>query len=361
MLGASGFAILLVFGIAGAAILSVILLTVLSDYMLMAFENTATGEDAVPPLSDAVIEVVWKPVYLLGMLVPTFVPVAVIMVLIAPGLAADIRGLLVIVAALVWVFFPVLLISSYFSGRWLAVQPSVVAGMLINGRATLTFYGLSGVVLGAATVSSVLGINGGVLEVLAAGVVGGAAPLLYGRLLGRLAFLLENPLRRRKAKKRPRKPKPKPLTAIPVEPMLDTEMPSEHIMAASPQQIRHPTAIPFKEVEEEEDEYARYKKPYGVMSNAEVEVQLMKMDSGDPGVIGKLTDLPPLGVKRLPAPDPEEGKGKRFHSITALFFRRVWTYPCYGGNPTRWANVCLLLIAGILLAKLIRFVWTNIG
>lgn len=362
MLGAAGPAIALVFSLAALAITGVVLATFLSHYFLVSFEDTAVGEDTVSWLGEPIFDIIWKPVYLLGMLLVPIAPVGVVLVALAPALAHDPRGLIVFVAIIVWLIFPLLLLSSYFSGRWWSLHGTVILGLARNLPAAATCFTLSGILLAVAACCAWFALRGDVVALLTAAVIAGAIPLWYGRLLGRLAWLLDNPLRARKRKKRTAARRDKAPRDVPALQNQEDEFedktalaePGEQITAAAASVQQPSLAIPDGALEDAEDEWDLYKKPYRMMSDAEVEIEAMKKDQNrDPGVIGALTTLPPIGVERKPKSERKKKPRSRFD----VFFRGVWTFPFLGSNPGKWLNSSFLLLVFALILRILLLVW----
>jgi hypothetical protein len=185
--------------------------------LLVVIEQTAAGFDAVIWPEDRILEYFWKPVYLAGLYVLWLVPVALVAPLLAilPDAARTwiITGA---VLAIFWLVFPVSVLSS-LSGesRFMIVRKPILRGLARCRRATLHFYAGTFAVLLACgglvyfglvgweeTLSAALGIVSWRLPswadivsiVVLLPVVGtgsALALLLYGRLLGRLAWIID--------------------------------------------------------------------------------------------------------------------------------------------------------------------------
>jgi hypothetical protein len=185
--------------------------------LLVVIEQTAAGFDAVVWPEDRILEYFWKPVYLAGLYILWLVPVALVapLLTIVPD-AARTWLLAGAVFAIFWLVFPVSLLSS-LSGesRFMIVRRPILKGLLRCRRATLHFYvatcalllAWSGLVyfglvaweevLSTALVATwpgwkqAIDIGSVVVLLPVLGTIGGLVLLLYGRLLGRLAWIID--------------------------------------------------------------------------------------------------------------------------------------------------------------------------
>jgi len=360
MVGNTGLALVLICSLVAATIFGGLLLIFLAHYFLSAFEETFAGEDGISWDDDPIFDLVWKPIYLLGLLVVPSVPVAVGLAALVPAVARDSRGVLAALALVAWLAFPILLLSSYCSGRWWSLHLNVLGGLIRNAGAAFLYFLLSGLLLGGAAAILYYVVFGNFTALLSAAALAGAIPLLHGRLLGRLAWLLDHPLRGKKRRKRSR-----PRRTRLSEPSEDSEKLAETVplapvndqITAGAAALREPTIrLPDGSLEDAEDEWDPYKKPYRVLSETEVEIAAMKKDENrDPGVIGPLQDLPPLGVEKAPI---MAGKTSvQFHSLFELLIGGVWAFPFYGNNLMKWLNASFLVFVVALLIRLLRLVW----
>jgi hypothetical protein len=178
--------------------------------LLVVIEQTAAGFDAVIWPEERILEYFWKPVYLAGLYILWLVPVALVAPLLAilPEVARTwiIAGA---VFAIFWLVFPVSLLSS-LSGesRFMIMRGPILKGLARCRRATLHFYASTfglllasgglvyfGLVGWEETLSGVLGTAADIVSIVGllpvVGAAGGLVLLLHGRLLGRLAWIID--------------------------------------------------------------------------------------------------------------------------------------------------------------------------
>jgi hypothetical protein len=160
-------------------------------------EQTAAGNDEVDWPNVPYVDWLWEVVYILWLAALWMAPFA-----FTANSRAGTAGLIVS-AALVWLFFPISLLSSMSaSTRWALVSPALLRRLLGQRFGSLLlFYLHSGPVLAAAVVLVYLSFfRGGGLPMLFVTAAGLAAALLiYARLIGRLAHLISHtrdPVRR---------------------------------------------------------------------------------------------------------------------------------------------------------------------
>ena len=163
---------------------------------LVALTNTAAGNDEVIWPGEPIQDWLFKVWYLGWLLAVWAVPATLL-----AGVLGLSRPLSVLcVAGVLWVIFPVGLLSSLSApSRFMILRPLIVRMLLRHLGATLHFYAASGLVVlvcGALAYVALFGMRGmplldqPVIAVLLAAVVGGAGCLIYARLLGRLAFIV---------------------------------------------------------------------------------------------------------------------------------------------------------------------------
>jgi hypothetical protein len=196
--------------LAGAAIFSFVFILFLANYYLTVLEGTATGAKHVTWLSEPIIDNFWKFWYMLWLFGLWFGPGFLIAKAITAGSdSAWVKLWLPI--GIVWLLYPVSQLSSLSASTiWLPLVPDVFARLAQKPAVTLGFYVLSIPVLALFAVAFKWAfLTKGEWELLFAG-----APLmvlavfLYGRLIGRLAFVLAFTKSLFQEKKRKKKPKP---------------------------------------------------------------------------------------------------------------------------------------------------------
>src|ERR1019366_7234830 len=114
-MGGAGFAIIFVAAFVGCAIWSTIYLTFAAHYFLVTIIDSSSGNDEVHFPSEAIIEWWWKPFFCLWVL--GFFVISSLIVLL-PVLMVEPRVYLIAVALLVWLLFPLGLMSALFTSNW---------------------------------------------------------------------------------------------------------------------------------------------------------------------------------------------------------------------------------------------------
>ncbi|HEX4592430.1 MAG TPA: hypothetical protein VH120_21045, partial [Gemmataceae bacterium] len=155
-------------------------------------EQTAAGNDEVVRDTGPYIDWLWQVVHILWL---TGLWLGPIVLAVNSGLAGH-TAALIVSATLVWLLFPITLLSSMSAAsRWVIFSPRLVSRLLGQRSGSLfLFYLHSGPVLAAAAALlywTFFTPNGiGLLLVTAAGMA--ALLLIYARQLGRLAHLIEH-------------------------------------------------------------------------------------------------------------------------------------------------------------------------
>jgi len=178
--------------------------------LLVVIEQTAVGFDRVVWPPERTMDWFWKPFYVFGLLALWTALLAGVLV---PLLPLEDAPALALTAALVWLLWPVSLLSSLSgSSRLLLLRWAVVRQLARCPRRTLAFYGATLLLPWPALLTAWIAVSGyrlavqslwtAGLDVLAeigtllvglplAGALLAASGLLYARLLGRLAWLAQ--------------------------------------------------------------------------------------------------------------------------------------------------------------------------
>jgi hypothetical protein len=117
---------------------------------------------------------------------------------------AGVTGLrsLFLIIGFLWFMFPISLLSALSgSSRWIIFRTAVVQLFAKQAPTVLGFYLSTLALVGICTWIFYLGATGPIPAIGAAGLVGAAGVLIYGRLLGRLAWLLSETRLKKKRKK----------------------------------------------------------------------------------------------------------------------------------------------------------------
>jgi hypothetical protein len=215
--------------LAGAVVFGFVLLLFACHYYLSVLESAAAGADEVPWVSEPVTDNFWKFWYLL-FLVGMWLGPALIVGRVAAGSGPGWVQFAVPLGVL-WLCYPVSQLSSLSaSSVWYPLVPDVFARMAQKPLAVVQFLVLSAAVLAAFAVGFRWAFQtAGEWHLLLAGVpVTVVAGLVYGALLGRLAFALRFTRglfdRKRAARKKAAGPAKAPAEARP-EPVQPRDLP----------------------------------------------------------------------------------------------------------------------------------------
>jgi hypothetical protein len=208
---AAGPAILFVVTLAATMIVGTFVFSYAAHCFLTVVEQTASGNDEVNWPRGPFIDWLWEVVYVLWLSALWLGPTVL---LASSGVGGGASVL--VAAALVWLAFPITLLSSMSStSRWVIVSPGLLSRLLgQRSSSLLLFYLHNGPVLAAAAALLFLTFfkAGGLVFVLVTAAGFAAALLIYARQLGRLAHLLEHT--REPAKPRPRRDGPRRLAQV---------------------------------------------------------------------------------------------------------------------------------------------------
>jgi hypothetical protein len=151
--------------------------------------GTASGDDEVIWPGDPLPDWIWKLWYMLWIVGIWAVPVYFLLGLFHRLTPAQFA---VVLSALLWLIFPMSLLSS-LSGpsRWLILRRSVVRSLLKYSGTLALFYAVTGVIFVVAGGAGYLALFGELIYwVPVAAACSAIAFLLYARLLGRMALLI---------------------------------------------------------------------------------------------------------------------------------------------------------------------------
>jgi hypothetical protein len=182
-MGALGPALMFLCFLALAAVLGLCLLVYAARCLLVIIEGTAGGADRIQWPDDGYIDWIGQSFGLIGL---------TILLLVPAGILTAVLGwpTLILAGPLLWLFFPIGALSSLSAGqRLMFFRPAVVSRMVKLLPWTLLLYLASPVVLALAVGPWYLAVFGGKPMLLAlAAPLSAAMVLIYGRLLGQLAF-----------------------------------------------------------------------------------------------------------------------------------------------------------------------------
>lgn len=174
-------------------LMGVCVLTYMAHCFLVVVENTAAGNDVVDWPDEPYLDWVWKVFYLTWL---AGIGAGVSWLLLRPVRAWQGNEFLLLKALLAmtgtWVLFPVCLLSSLSGGSvWMVFRWTVLGRLIRNPLTVLSFYAVSAVLLAGLGLLGGLAVAGPPWWLLpVAGPVLAAGWLIYGRLLGRLAWVV---------------------------------------------------------------------------------------------------------------------------------------------------------------------------
>jgi len=177
---------------------------------VVVVQDTAAGLDEVVWPDEPVLDWLTRAVQVLGLFALCLAPAGILWRALRPGpiLDSEVITFLLIAAPLLWLAYPVVVLSS-FSGEspWMVLRWAVFRFLLRRPGQTLLFYFSSGVLFVVCLGLLLLTLwSGSFLLTPVAGVVCGASLLIYARLLGRMGWLFGRfrPLKRHR--QRPSEP-----------------------------------------------------------------------------------------------------------------------------------------------------------
>lgn len=192
-MGQLGPAMIFVSTLLAEMLLGIVVLGYAARCFGVIVEGTAAGNDEVRWPDEPMFDWLGRAAHLLFLLTLMLVPGAVlgrILVRLNVGVPPALSVLPSVV--LVWLLFPIVLLSSYSAtSRWVVFRPALLGGLARVLPATLAFYALTALLLGVLGALALATFGGGravLIAVLAAAAAAGV--FVYARLLGRLGLVL---------------------------------------------------------------------------------------------------------------------------------------------------------------------------
>jgi hypothetical protein len=304
----AGVIIIFVVSLTGCTIWTMIYLTVAAHYFLTTIIDSSAGIDEIDFRGDAgVIDWWWKPILCLWVLGIWIVPISA---LLLPFLARFPEAYAICWTGLIWLIFPVSLMSALYNQNWLYLLHPIMLWRML--RHYLAFAYVHLMTLGAFAACGGLLALAMTHSFLWAGLAAFAIPttiLFYARHWGRFAWLSLNFLPRKpkspymeKTMPRPSKPTEEEPPEMQVEEVAPAEdgvragLPPAYpgaIQASNPDSSTSVTADPAP-APQPFDEWAADNAPYVIEGNAS---QPTFQESMDP---------PPTAAQPAPAPAAEE-------------------------------------------------------
>lgn len=268
----AGSIIIFVVALVGCVIWSGIFLTFAAHYFLTTIIDSSGGHDEVHYPSEAIVDWWWKPIFCAWILGALVVPVLMVL---APFLARQPAALFICLGLVLWMLYPIGVLSALYSQNWLFFLHPGIVGRMLRHYGAFAYVHL--ITLISASICAVVlfkVFTGSFLWALPAAFLVPTTLLFYARNWGRFAWLSLNFLPRTK-KKRPAVDEDVPL--LDVE---EIDPHAESIREGVPTGSGHAfqSGVPTKgsphiragatpwasSPDPEEDEWATDKKPYGI-------------------------------------------------------------------------------------------------
>jgi hypothetical protein len=227
MLGAFGATLLFICTLVGATLVGVYEFLFAARSVLVAMQGTAVGEDGIAWPDEPLLDWMGGSLHVAALALLWLVPIGIVARGVGPSLAPGdpLLGFLLLAVPGLWLFFPIGLLSSLSAtSRWVFFRPAIAAALLRIFPATMLFYLASAALaLGVAALWYFALVTTAAWVLVPAALIWAAAVLIYGRLLGRLAWLIHRlnperptqpradlpivtrPKKNKTARKRPRK------------------------------------------------------------------------------------------------------------------------------------------------------------
>jgi hypothetical protein len=200
--GAAG-ALIVFFAVLIATALLAILVLAYSGYsFLVTFINTTAGSDEIRWPGDPLVDWVFKGWYLAWLAVVWAAPALLVTSLFTPPPWVYV----LVVGAVVWLLFPITLLSSLSAGSLLVIlRPIIIKLWLRHLGMAMAFYFVSGILLAICGGLFYYGVVNRFVVLPVAAILGAFSMLVYARLLGRVGWIItwEDPATKRKKEKRP--------------------------------------------------------------------------------------------------------------------------------------------------------------
>lgn len=222
-MGAAGPVIIFMMLFVSTLIVGLCVLAYLARSVLVVVQETGLGHDEVTWPNEPIQDWLGHAVLFIELLGIWIAPAAMTARLLRETWLPD-QGflrILLLVGPGLWLFFPIGLLSSLSAeSRWTPFRPSIFFSFFRIAPAAFGFYVLTALLLGIAVAPwyyAMVEHRAVLLPVAAA--VGAAVVLIYARLLGRVAYLLQRlPSARRASAKVEKRPAAKPAPRKPAKP-----------------------------------------------------------------------------------------------------------------------------------------------
>jgi hypothetical protein len=268
-----GAAMFFVLSLVAGVIIGLIVVTYASNTFLNALNGTAAGNDDIPWSTDPYIDRLADPFFLAYLLALVSVAVLVPVGLLFPDFVEHRAGLALVLACIVWLLFPILLLSALTgTSRWYVLHWEFLRRLVRQPLATLLFYLSTGTNLAIGGAAILFAVRFPNPLALLAVFVAAACVLIHARLCGRFAWIVgQTPI----VEKSARRPRLRGVKAS--DPWETPDVPDRRLDPASPRQqetavtAANPRAIAKEAVgvpDSDEDEWAPNKRPYALLEDA---------------------------------------------------------------------------------------------
>lgn len=356
--GAAGSAILFVVTLAGSVMFGLAVGAYAAHCFLLIVQETAAGNDEVRWPSDPFYDSLWKFPYLVWLAGVWLFPAVLLLRILNPPSPTIAPGLwyVVVTVAVLWLMFPVSLLSSLSgSSRWMVLRADVLNRLARRAAPAIHFYLASGVVLVGGTAAAYGALAGGPgWLLLLAGVAGSTALFIYARLLGRLAGIVSKV--RVSAPKKPRRPKPLVLPGdaprSPPKPLA----PRKHKPIRTPEGLVE--AYGLSEAEPEPPERAEEERPAGPIPTPDGPVDgYLLSEEEPPEREGQRRDH----LESVLAPPEHELRFERRRDEVPPprmpLVTGVWSFPWYPDCLPHWVLVALCILAELAVVQFLISNW----
>jgi hypothetical protein len=386
-MGAAGPVILFVIALAATVIVGVCVLAFIARNVLVVVQETGVGHDEVIWPNEPYVDWLGHAVLFIELMGIWIAPAALAARMLRHTWLPDegfLRVLLLVGPGL-WLFFPIGLLSSLSAeSRWVPFRWAILARFVRVAPAALIFYFLTGLMLGGTAALWYYALFGGGVLLPVAAAVSGAVILIYARLLGRLAWLIQ---RLPSTKRAVSASKVEKRTTVRKDVRKAPKSGGKKKRKRGPQ-VQDPWAIPEEERERakrkrfpwaEEAPRPKAKSPYQPPSPEEIEGYGIAADKplppdtppAKPPLHPMYThpeEYEPIDVQSsAPAPPPQEDEPsglfaeqvrQRMAERTRAelpppphpFFSGVYTFPWYAHSLPNWIALTLgaLVVGGLL-------------
>ncbi|HEV3119361.1 MAG TPA: hypothetical protein VGY58_20060 [Gemmataceae bacterium] len=198
-IGAAGILIFFFSVLIAEVLVSLIVFSYAAHCFLVVLVHTAVGDDHIQWPDDLFADWFLRVWHFLWLLAVWLVPAFFLMKIFHPPSAVFVAG----VVALLWLIFPVTLLSSFTAlSQWVIFRPAILRALLAYSGPLIGFYAITGVLLAVCSGLWYAGILTDYWMCLPAAAVAGAMGFfIYARLLGRIGLIISwyKPPKRRAA------------------------------------------------------------------------------------------------------------------------------------------------------------------